>query len=169
MVSPNTIDKAVEGLLGDASADIATTSEAITEVTDELLNPNVVKVVTSAAGHAIYFSRSPMPFPREATLKYGSSEKAFEQEPALITLFRKHTGLYVYRREYLLRFTQMPPSLLEQIEMLEQLRAIENGDRIRVVEVAETSIGVDTADDLERVRILLERDSDRSTATGRSG
>jgi 3-deoxy-manno-octulosonate cytidylyltransferase (CMP-KDO synthetase) len=120
------------------------------------LSPDVVKVVTDEKGYALYFSRSPIPFPREAVKKYGTLEKALREDKSLITLFRKHTGLYVYRREYLLKFTRFGQTNLEKTEMLEQLRALENGARIKVVEVAENSIGVDTAEDFERVKIILE-------------
>jgi 3-deoxy-manno-octulosonate cytidylyltransferase (CMP-KDO synthetase) len=72
-------------------------------------------------------------------------------------LFRKHTGLYVYRREYLLKFTELPQSVLEKAESLEQLRALENGAKIKVVETDETSIGVDTAEDFARVRRIFEK------------
>ena len=163
MISPNTIDRAVEGLrtaeFGLRNADgehfISTTCERIDDMRD-VLSPDVVKVVTDQNGYALYFSRSPVPYPREAVNKFGTLEHALKSEPDLLRLFRKHTGLYVYSREYLLRFTKMPPTKLEKIEMLEQLRALENGAKIRVVEVDETSIGVDTADDLERVRKILE-------------
>ena len=156
MISPNTIDRAVEALIDDENADIATTCEPIGSLW-ELLNGNVVKVVIGDRGHALHFSRSPMPWPREASLRYGGDpNQAIEEEPELLSNFRKHTGLYVYRREYLLEFTKMPQTRLEQFEMLEQLRALENGAKIRVVEVDETSIGVDTAEDLERVRSILE-------------
>ena len=155
-ISPNTIDKAVEALINDENADIATTCEPIGSLW-ELLNGNVVKVVIGDRGYALHFSRSPMPWPREASLRYGGDpNRAIEEEPELLSNFRKHTGLYVYRREYLLEFTKMPQTRLEQFEMLEQLRALENGAKIRVVEVDETSIGVDTAEDLERVRKILE-------------
>ena len=114
-------------------------------------------MVVGESGYALYFSRSPMPFPREAALRHdGDPGRAIEEEPEILSIFRKHTGLYVYRREFLLRFTKMPQSRLEKIEMLEQLRALENGAKIRVVEVDETSIGVDTLEDLERVRGILE-------------
>jgi 3-deoxy-manno-octulosonate cytidylyltransferase (CMP-KDO synthetase) len=157
MISPDTIDAAVNALLEDDSADIATTCEPITDKRNELLNGNVVKVVTNEDGYALYFSRSPMPFPREATLRHGGDPgRAIDEEPELLSIFRKHTGLYVYRREYLLKFTKLPQSKLEKIEMLEQLRALENGARIKVVEVKDRSIGVDTLEDLERVRQLLE-------------
>ena len=157
MISPSTIDKVVEALINDPNADIATTCEPITSKQDELLNGNVVKVVVAESGYALYFSRSPMPFPREAAMRYnGDPGWAIEEEPELLSNFRKHTGIYVYRREYLLRFTKRPQSRLEKIEMLEQLRALENGAKIRVVEVDERSIGVDTPEDFERVRNILE-------------
>jgi len=157
MISPDTIDAAVEALINDEKADIATTCEPITGLWDELLNGNVVKVVTSGDGNALYFSRSPMPWPREASLRHnGNPNVAIEAEPELLGLFRKHTGLYVYRREYLLKFTKLPQSRLEKIEMLEQLRALENGARIKVVEVNERSIGVDTPEDFELVKKLIE-------------
>ncbi len=155
MISPAAIDRAVETLIRDETADIVTTSEPINDVA-ELMNSNVVKVVTNDAGFAIYFSRSPIPYPREATMRYGSPDAALENEPELLGLYRKHTGLYVYRREFVIKFSNMEPSKLERIELLEQLRALENGACIRVVEVSESSIGVDTAEDLERVKRILE-------------
>lgn len=156
MISPATIDAAVEALLHDPEADMATTCEPIESLGD-LLNGNNVKVVIGDAGYAIYFSRSPMPWPREASLRYhGDPNRAIEAEPELLSNFRKHTGLYVYRREYLLRFTQMPQTKLEKFEMLEQLRALENGGKIRVVEAAAKSIGVDTEVDLKLVQAVFE-------------
>jgi len=159
MIDPATIDRAVLALLDDPHAEIATASEPIESLAD-LLNGNVVKVVTAGDDHALYFSRSPIPFPRDASLKYdGDPNAALVNEPELMTMFRKHTGLYVYRREFLLKFTKMQQTKLEKIEMLEQLRALENGARIIVVEAAGRSVGVDTAEDLEAVRTLIAADS----------
>ena len=156
VISPATIDAAVNALVKDPAADIATTCEPLDNLAD-LLNGNNVKVVIGDAGYALYFSRSPMPWPREASLRYGGNpNRAIEAEPELLSNFHKHTGLYVYRREYLLRFTQMPQTILEKLEMLEQLRALENGAKIRVVDAAARSIGVDTEEDLELVRAILE-------------
>jgi len=156
VISPATIDRAVEALLKDDTADMATTCEPIHSL-GELLNGNNVKVVAGDNGHALYFSRSPMPWPREAALRHGGNpNRAIELEPELLTNFRKHTGLYVYRREYLLKFTKMPQTKLERFEMLEQLRALENGAKIRVVDAAARSIGVDTEEDLKIVRGILE-------------
>src|SRR4029434_2166277 len=98
---------------------IVTTWEPIESI-DDLLNPDLVKVVLDDPKNAVYFSRSPTPYPRDAVKKHGSPEAALANEPELLKLFRKHTGLYVYRRDVLLGFTGWPPSHLEQIEALEQ-------------------------------------------------
>ena len=156
VISPATIDRTVKALINDSSAEMATTCEPFESLGD-LLNGNNVKVVINDAGYALYFSRSPMPWPREASLRHGGNpNRAIEAEPELLANFRKHTGLYVYRREYLLRFTQLPQTMLEKLEILEQLRALENGAKIRVVEAAARSIGVDTEEDLRIVRAILE-------------
>ena len=153
-ISPTTIESAVEAILKDETIDIATTCEKIINLND-VLSPDVVKVVTDKNGFALYFSRSLIPFPREAVKKHGTLENALQLEKDLLSLFRKHTGLYVYRREYLLKFTRFEQTNLEKTEMLEQLRALENGARIKVVEVNESSIGVDTTEDFERVKMYL--------------
>ena len=132
---------------------MSTTCEPIESVADAL-NPNVVKVVTDAAGFALYFSRSPLPYPRAEAQTQGSLEAALHAQPALLTRYAKHTGLYAYRREFLLHYAKLPPTPLEQTELLEQLRALEHGYRIRVVRVPHRSIGVDTPADLEVVRRL---------------
>ncbi|MCY7376182.1 MAG: hypothetical protein LH472_09455, partial [Pyrinomonadaceae bacterium] len=154
LIPSSTIESAVEAILNDDSLQMATTCEKIEDWKD-VLSPDVVKVVADEKDFALYFSRSPIPFPRDAVKRYGSLENALQNEPDLISLFRKHTGLYVYRREFLLKFTKFEQTNLEKTEMLEQLRALENDIRIKVVEVAESSIGVDTAEDFERVKMLL--------------
>lgn len=155
LISPETIDRAVNALLSDDEADFATTAEPIDRLAD-LLNTNVVKVVTAEDGRALYFSRSPIPFPRDASLRFGGDlNAAIENDADLLSIYRKHTGLYVYRREYLLEFTKLPPSQMETIEMLEQLRALENGARIKVVDAAARSVGVDTEQDLEKASEIL--------------
>ena len=160
MIPPSTIDKAVEALLNDESVMMSTTCERIENYQD-ILSPDVVKVVTDENGFALYFSRSPIPFPRDAVKRFGILEKALQSEPNLIANFRKHTGLYVYRREFLLKLTELPQSNLEKVEMLEQLRALESGAKIKVVEVEESSIGVDTQEDFERVKLLIEHNLQR--------
>jgi len=156
VIDPKTIDRAVEALLEDDAADMSTTWEPVESLGD-LLNGNNVKVVVGDNGYALYFSRSPIPWPREASLRHnGDPNKAIQSEPELLKNYKKHTGLYVYRREYLLKFTKLPQTRLEQYEMLEQLRALENGARIKVVRAVGTSIGVDTHEDYDRVQDLLE-------------
>jgi 3-deoxy-manno-octulosonate cytidylyltransferase (CMP-KDO synthetase) len=154
LISPATIDLAVEALLNDASVVMSTTCEAISNSQD-LLSSDVVKVVTDENGFALYFSRSPIPFPRDAVKQFGSLESALENQPNLLDNFKKHTGLYVYRREFLLEYTKMPQSDLEKTEMLEQLRVLENGAKIKVIEVTESSIGVDTLEDFQQASLLL--------------
>ncbi|MBC7796609.1 MAG: 3-deoxy-manno-octulosonate cytidylyltransferase [Pyrinomonadaceae bacterium] len=156
LISPHTIEKAVEAMLNDEKADIVTTCEKISDV-EHVLNPNVVKVVIDAEGYALYFSRSPIPYPRNAVNEFGTLENALRNDETLLETFRKHTGLYVYRREFLLKFTSLQQSNLEKLESLEQLRALENGGRIKVIEQDETSIGVDTIEDFERVKVLIEK------------
>ena len=155
LISPETIERAVDVMVAEISkqdgAGIVTTWEPIDSL-DDLLNPDLVKVVLNENEIAVYFSRSPMPYPRDAAKRHGSPEAALMNEPELFRLFRKHTGLYVYRRDVLLEFTKWPPSRLEQIEALEQLRALEHGVKIKVVEACATSTGVDTVEDLEKVR-----------------
>ncbi|MGQ0543038.1 MAG: GNAT family N-acetyltransferase [Blastocatellia bacterium] len=138
----------------DKAINIATAFEPITNIAD-VLSPDVVKVVTDDDGMALYFSRSPIPFLRDEVNRYGNLKAALTNDPALLRQFKKHTGLYVYRREYLLEFTKLPQSRLEKIEMLEQLRALENGAYIKVIEAASSSIGIDTKEDFERVQQIL--------------
>lgn len=159
VIPPETIDAAVAALLDDPDADMSTTCEPITDLRCELLNPNIVKVVLAENGYALYFSRSAMPWPREASLCYdGDANEAIEAEPELLRgHYRKHTGLYVYRRDFLLKFASWAQTRLEKLEMLEQLRALEHGAKVRVVDAVGTSIGVDTEEDLERVRRVLEK------------
>ena len=157
LISPQTIERAVDTMAAEISkngAGIVTTWEPI-ESYDDLLNPDLVKVVLDGDDNAVYFSRSPVPYPRDAVKRHGSLEAALQNEPELLKLFRKHTGLYVYRRDVLLEFTKWLPSELEKIEALEQLRALAHGVKIKVVEACTASTGVDTIADLDRVRTLM--------------
>ncbi len=142
LIEPESIDCAIRPLLADSTIEISTISRPFADA-DEFRNPNVVKVVTDDRGNALYFSRSPIPFPRGAVLP----------APA-----RAHVGLYVYRRETLLKLAAMAAVPLEIVESLEQLRALAHGVRIRVVETSQAAAGVDTAEDLERVRSAFARD-----------
>jgi len=141
--------------LSEERIGIVTTWESMESASD-VLNPDVVKVVIDDHETAIYFSRLPIPYPREAVRKHGSIEAALGKEPGLLSTFRKHTGLYVYRRDVLLEFAQWPQSELERLEALEQLRAMDHGVRIKAIKASTSSIGVDTIADLERVRSIVE-------------
>ncbi len=155
LISPTTIEKAVDALLQNNSVEMATTCELIHNIKD-VLSADVVKVVSDENDFALYFSRSPIPFPRESVRKYGTLENALRSDKDLLSIYRKHTGIYVYRREFLLKYTKLKQTNLEKTEMLEQLRALETGAKIKVIEVAENSIGVDTPEDFERVKKILE-------------
>jgi 3-deoxy-manno-octulosonate cytidylyltransferase (CMP-KDO synthetase) len=155
LISPQTIERVVDALAPEAVAVLPTTGAKTRDWAD-VLSPDVVKVLTDRAGRALYFSRSPIPYPREAVRKHGSLEAALRREPSLLRLFRKHTGLYAYRRAFLLEYAGWPHTILETTEALEQLRALERGVTIRVLEATEPSIGVDTMEDLERVRAIIK-------------
>ena len=139
----------------DAVANALSRSEMSTAATSirhpgELDNPNVVKVVVNAAGHALYFSRRTIPYLREA-----ASRPVNEQLAAFP--FLKHLGIYGFRRETLLRLVTFPMSPLENAEKLEQLRALDHGIQIAVVKVDYDSVGVDTPEDVAKVEAILKK------------
>lgn len=140
LIDPEAIDAAILSVQGDESVSMGTLKKRIVDPTD-IVNTNVVKVVTNLLGDAIYFSRCPIPYERD-----GRAE---------LPLYTKHIGLYVYRRDFLLNYPGLKIGPLERAERLEQLRALENGYRIRVVETEYESLGVDTPEDLERVNQLF--------------
>jgi len=121
---------------------------------EDWVNPNVVKVVTDQKNFALYFSRSPIPFPRGLHFERLLRNPAERGKLQLKKVF-KHIGVYVYRRQFLLRYSRMRPTPLEEIEKLEQLRALECGYRIKVVLVNYTSLHVDTPEDLSRIVAFL--------------
>lgn len=140
LIEPKLIDQLAAVFDDDPELRMAT---VMTEMTDEAEqeNPNNVKVVTDKNGYALYFSRSLLPYPRH---KLG------------VPVY-KHIGIYAYKRDFLLAYAKMAPTPLEQAESLEQLRALENGYRIRVVRTDLRFVGVDTADDLRRVNEIYKR------------
>lgn len=148
LIDPAMIDQAIAPLCEDATIDMGTLMVPI-QLVEEYRNPNVVKVVTDRRGNALYFSRSSLPCYRDLC---GQEAANF----AAITAF-KHVGLYVYRRSFLLDYPQLETTPLEQAEKLEQLRALEHGYRIRVVETSLQSQGVDTPEDLAAVCEILSR------------
>lgn len=151
LIDPAMIEAAVAPLLADPSIPMGTLKTPLASL-DEYRNPNVVKVVTDLQGFALYFSRAPIPFPRDFA---ADIDTRWEE---LATA--KHIGLYVYRRDFLLEYPGLPVTPLEKQESLEQLRALEHGFRIRVAQTQLAGQGVDTPEDLERVRTVL--DSSRS-------
>ncbi|MFQ5866967.1 MAG: 3-deoxy-manno-octulosonate cytidylyltransferase [bacterium] len=144
LISPEVISKVAQALIEDKTIDIATVARKIT-TQEELNNPNVVKVVIDNNGFALYFSRAQIPYVRHPL-----------ELKSLSFVSYKHIGLYAYRREFLLNFVRMEQGLLEKVEHLEQLRALENGYKIKVVITQYDSIGVDTQEDLEKVRKILK-------------
>ena len=143
LIDPPHLDLLPELLARNPEAEVATLATPIRD-RDRWLDPHCVKVVCNAAGRALYFSRSPIPFVRDG-------EPNFAAEPPH---FLQHLGLYAYRRSFLLELSQMPPHSLEQMEKLEQLRVLALGHQIQVGVVNETTFGVDTEEDYARfVRI----------------
>jgi len=137
LIPPEVIDKVAEALK-ESTDETPMTSAATIASEEERENSNVVKVVTDQKGIALYFSRSPIPFYRN---------------PIAPTL--RHIGIYGYRKDFLLKFVSLPQTPLERTESLEQLRALAHGFRIKIVLVDYSPVGVDTPEDLERVRKLL--------------
>ena len=141
LIDPSAIDAVVEPLVKDGSVSMATLMQELTDPKDHA-DPNLVKVVTDKRGFALYFSRSTIPYPRDRTDYhiYG------------------HIGIYAYRKEFLLQYIKLESTILEKTESLEQLRVLESGFRIKVVEVGHyQGVGVDTQEDLERARSLIEK------------
>jgi 3-deoxy-manno-octulosonate cytidylyltransferase (CMP-KDO synthetase) len=141
-IDPADLDALAAPMRADGEIAMATLATPIADA-HEWHNPNVVKVVCDARGNALYFSRAPIPWPR------GGAAPPAE---AL-----RHIGVYAYRRDFLLRFAQLEPGVLEALEKLEQLRALERGFRIRVVASVAPSLEVDTAEDLTRARTHARR------------
>jgi 3-deoxy-manno-octulosonate cytidylyltransferase (CMP-KDO synthetase) len=141
------IDQAIEPLLFDKSVNVSTLAKRIESV-EELRSPSVVKVVFDYNNFAMYFSRSPIPFVRDA--------KTNSQKIQLAEIY-KHIGLYVFRRDHLLKFTKLQQTDLEKTERLEQLRMLENGFRIKIVTTEFDTLSVDTPEDLDRARKYYQK------------
>lgn len=141
LIEPTMIDQAVSPFRREDGLVMATLKKRIDGL-NEINNPNIVKVITDKNGYALYFSRSTIPCRHE--------------KPADDIDYYKHIGLYVYRRNFLLKYSMMEPTDLEKAESLEQLRALENGYKIKVVETAFNTVGVDTPKDLDHVEDLIQ-------------
>ncbi len=146
LIDPGTIDALVEAMLDDDSIQLATPCTAIAQPND-IMDPNIVKVVRDFDGNALYFSRAPVPWVRDSA-------------QTVTARHWKHLGLYGFRRDALLEFPTLPPGELEHLEHLEQLRWLENGFRIRVVETYYDAVSVDVPTDVPRVEKLLAESSE---------
>jgi len=155
LINPETIDRAVHALIEDPAAQMSTTWESITAEANAT-NPSVVKVTFDENSYATNFSRNPI---SNQVVDENGATKSSPDKPGLLFAFKKHTGLYAYRRDFLLAFARWPQSENERRESLEQLRALDRGVKIKVVEAASPSIGVDTMEDLERVRVIVSKQS----------
>ncbi len=144
VIPPAMIDEAVAPLLQDPSLPVGTLVTRLRS-TEELLDPNTVKAVLDRGGRCLYFSRSPIPFGRDLT-----PAELIERCPVY-----RHIGMYVYRRDFLMRYAALEQTPLEQAEKLEQLRILEHGYAIHAAVTAHVSIAVDTPADLDRVRTLM--------------
>jgi 3-deoxy-manno-octulosonate cytidylyltransferase (CMP-KDO synthetase) len=144
LIDPVAIDTAVAALLEDPPAQIATVATPIRHAGD-IMDPNVVKAVLDFEDNALYFSRAPIPWIRDAQQKFYIN-------------YWKHLGLYVFQRDALLEYPTLPQGELEKVEQLEQLRWLENGWRIRVAEVAHDAVSVDVPADVARVEKLLQEE-----------
>jgi 3-deoxy-manno-octulosonate cytidylyltransferase (CMP-KDO synthetase) len=157
-IDPARIDAAVEPLLTDLTLPMATLAEPLTASPD-LFNPNIVKVVINEQGNALYFSRAPIPLPRQYVDMQQSLQltAVADLPPETLAQLYRHIGLYVYRREFLLAFSRWPRSPLEAMESLEQLRVLARGETIRVVTVPTdpNAGGIDTPADLARAQRWL--------------
>ena len=148
LINPSLIDQVAQTLAQTSSASIATLGVPITEA-ETLFNANTVKIVVDHADHALYFSRAPIPWARNALAD--GVQRLADGLPAL-----QHIGLYAYRTSFLQVFPTLPQGTLERIELLEQLRALEHGYRIVVSRSAHPPApGIDTAEDLEKVRNIV--------------
>lgn len=145
------IDEAIEPLLFDKRVNVSTLAKRIISE-EELNSPSIPKVVFDYNSYALYFSRSPIPFVRDAVS---------DKQKLRIADIYKHIGLYVYRKKSLLQFTSLRPTDLEKFEKLEQLRMLENGMKIKVVVTENESLSVDTQEDLEMARYYYKKMNER--------
>ena len=149
LIAPSLIDQVAAELARGADAAVATACHPVSSIA-EFVNPNVVKVVCDVRGHALYFSRAPIPWPRDA---FATDRTTL---PDALTA-QRHIGIYAYRCSFLRRYGALSPSPLEGFEALEQLRVLWHGFRIRVTEIAHApESGVDTPEDLERIRCKFD-------------
>ncbi|MBN1149929.1 3-deoxy-manno-octulosonate cytidylyltransferase [candidate division WOR-3 bacterium] len=143
-ICPEDIDRTIDSLLKDPLADMATLYTKFDE-DDDPSSPDKVKIVSDRRGYALYFSRAKIPYPRDG-MRFA---------------FLKHLGLYVFRMQFLINFTENPTSTLEKVEMLEQLRALEMGAKIKLIEAKKPSYGIDTEEDYKKAQTIVKGESHR--------
>jgi 3-deoxy-manno-octulosonate cytidylyltransferase (CMP-KDO synthetase) len=153
-IQSDTITRAVRPMRRDRSILMGTIGTPIFDEA-EWRDPNIVKVLTDRKGFALYFSRSPIPYVRNGAVDLNDNKTARRRERRLWG--NRHIGLYVYRRDFLLKFSRLRPTALEQIESLEQLRALAYGHRIFVAATDERSVEVDTPEDLAKAENYLKQ------------
>ena len=156
LIQPDMIDEAVAPLLDDPSIPMGTLCKKI-EDREETFDLNVVKVVFDEKRFALYFSRAPIPWDRDGWAGKNQEPGVRSHMPGTESHMYKHIGLYVYRRDFLLSYSKMPPTPLEEIEKLEQLRALERGYKIKVVVTEHESFGVDIPGDLGKIQKHIDR------------
>ena len=149
------VDELIRFMQGNQKIEFATVSEPITQ-TEDFINPNCVKVVTDSSGVALYFSRAPIPYPRDHGVSFLEGRHDSQEFPDIDYPIKRHVGIYGFRLKALEQFVLLGHSALEEIEKLEQLRWLEAGRKIHLVHsVAALPGGVDTPEDLIRVESLL--------------
>ncbi len=142
LIEPDMINSIIDSFLEDDTIAMSTLKYKL-DTMEDIENPNYVKVITDKKGYAIYFSRSVIPYPRKLDLQN----------------YYKHVGIYGYRREFVIEYAKMEPTPLELSESLEQLRALENGYKIKVMETPYKILGVDTQEELDKVREYIKENS----------
>lgn len=140
LIEPDMINSIIDSFKEDDTISMSTLKYKL-DTMEDIENPNYVKVITDKKGYAIYFSRSVIPFPRKLDIQN----------------YYKHVGIYGYKRDFVVEYAKMEPTPLELSESLEQLRALENGYRIKVMETPYKILGVDTQEELEKVREYIEK------------
>jgi len=157
LIEPAIIKSVAANLAANRQASIATVATLVTQSAD-FFNPNVVKVVLDSESCALYFSRAPIPWPRDPYMGKPFAELVNGEFPQLVVPVYRHVGLYAYSAGFVKTYVGLPPSPLEKTEALEQLRALSSGYRISVhVTDGSTGIGIDTREDYDRVKEIVER------------
>ena len=148
LVDPETINEIIDGIVNSDEQTVMCTAKTKFKDIQEVLKPHNVKVVTDNNNIALYFSRSVIPFDRTANI---------EESSLKIEDYRKHLGLYAYKRDFLLEYVKMPQTFAEKMESLEQLRILENWYKIKLIETNFDSIWIDTKEDLEKLELILKK------------